>query len=194
VTDTLTTRALNRALLARQGLLARQTLTPLAMIERVAGLQAQDARTPFANLWSRLEGFRREDLVDLLQSRQAVRATVMRGTLHLLAASDYLAWRGPLAPMLEAGLKSLLKSRGVSLEAEPLNALARPMFAAEPRRFEEVRQTLLAAFPDADDRAMGYAVRMTLPLVTTSRRTPTGVQARSAVHPRRDLARPPAGA
>jgi len=34
----LTVRELNRALLERQGLLARQRLAPLAMVERLVGL------------------------------------------------------------------------------------------------------------------------------------------------------------
>ena len=46
--EILTTRALNRALLARQGLLERRAARPLAVIEALAGVQAQDARTPFA--------------------------------------------------------------------------------------------------------------------------------------------------
>jgi hypothetical protein len=60
----LTRRALNRALLARQLLLAREAIAPQKAIEQLAGLQAQEAKPPFLALWTRLEGFTREGLHD----------------------------------------------------------------------------------------------------------------------------------
>src|SRR5260221_6969617 len=138
----LTTGALNRALLSRQGLLARQSGDALAMIEALAGLQAQDVRPPYVNLWARLEGFDREHLTRLLEERQAVRATLKRGTLHLVSAADYLAWRAPLAAMLEAGARSIQKTIGVEVDLQAVNRVAAPFFAKAPRRFAEVRGTL----------------------------------------------------
>ena len=44
-------------------------------------------------------------------------------------------------------------------------SLARQILAEEPRTFEELRERFLRAFPKGDERAMGYAVRMLLPLV-----------------------------
>jgi hypothetical protein len=55
----LSPRALNRALLARQLLLSRANLPPLAALDHLAGLQAQLARPPFIGLWTRLAGFER---------------------------------------------------------------------------------------------------------------------------------------
>jgi hypothetical protein len=162
----LSARALNRALLARQGLLERWKVGAVEAIERIAGLQAQDPRPPFVNLWSRLEGFARDDLTAALEARETVRATLMRGTLHIVSRTDYLAWRMPLAAMLEAGAKSIQKTLGITVDPDEVNRLARPFFAAAPRRFEEVREALIAALPDSHERGMGYTVRMTLPLVT----------------------------
>src|ERR1700722_10959207 len=91
--DAITLRALNRTLLARQGLLAREQVKALTVIERLVGLQAQWPMPPFVGLWSRVEGFRRQELARLLEKRDAVRATMMRGTIHVVSARDYLAMR-----------------------------------------------------------------------------------------------------
>jgi hypothetical protein len=87
-----TLRELNRATLARQMLLARETVTSVKAIERLAGLQAQVPRPPFVGLWSRVDGFTREDLIRALRKKQVVRATAMRGTIHLMTAADYVAF------------------------------------------------------------------------------------------------------
>jgi winged helix DNA-binding protein len=162
---TLTQRALNRALLARQMLLAREELSPVAAIEHLVGLQAQQARPPFLGLWSRIPGFQREDLRSLLESRQVVRATLMRCTLHLMSPSDYLAFRPVLQPALSLGMRSILQDRTHSFRLDALLAEARRLFGERPRTFSEVRAALLEVFPDADERAMGYAVRTHLPLI-----------------------------
>jgi len=87
----LSDRELNRALLARQLLLKRAALTPSAAIERLAGLQAQWAPAPYVGLWSRLAKFSIADLERALVARTVVKATLMRGTLHLVSARDYPA-------------------------------------------------------------------------------------------------------
>ena len=66
---TLTRREINRATLARQMLLAREKTTTLDAIERLLAMQAQWPRPPFIGLWTRVDGFRREDLVRLLIKR-----------------------------------------------------------------------------------------------------------------------------
>ncbi|UJR82004.1 winged helix DNA-binding domain-containing protein [Sandaracinus amylolyticus] len=161
----LSRRAVGRATLARQMLLEREKTSTLDAIERLIGVQAQLPRPPFVGLWSRVEGFRREDLADLLRRREVVRATSLRTTLHLMSARDYVALRGVIAPVLARALASITKARGATLDVDQLVAEARPFFAAEPRDFEAVRAHLAALHPDADDRAMGYAIRTSLPLV-----------------------------
>jgi hypothetical protein len=76
-------RELNRATLARQMLLEREALAVPAAIERLVGLQAQLALPPYVGLWTRLPDLKREDLARLIQNREVVKATLMRGTLHL---------------------------------------------------------------------------------------------------------------
>jgi hypothetical protein len=86
---TLTLRDLNRATLARQLLLERRRLPVVRTLERLAGLQAQWAPAPYIGLWARLEEFRRESLERALLREQAVRAVLMRGTVHLVSRRDY---------------------------------------------------------------------------------------------------------
>src|SRR5215207_5306374 len=86
----LTRRALNRALLARQMLLERQTRPVSDVLEHLVGMQAQVPQNPYTALWSRLEPFDPEELSALIRDRQAVRIAVMRGTLHLVTAQDCL--------------------------------------------------------------------------------------------------------
>ncbi|AGA28110.1 winged helix DNA-binding domain-containing protein [Singulisphaera acidiphila] len=163
--ETLSRTALNRALLARQMMLARKEVSPLCLVERLVGLQAQQPQPPFIGLWTRIAGFEREALWRLLHDRTVVRSTLMRGTLHLMSAADYLMIRGTLQPMLSAGMRGVLRDRVDGLDLEGLTTSARQVFQERPRTFTELRAALLETVPEADERAMGYAVRTHLPLV-----------------------------
>ena len=125
----LSLRALNRATLARQMLLARAAVPVEAAVERLAGMQAQIARPPYLGLWTRLAGFEREALTGALQERRVVRATAFRGTLHLLTADDLVTFRGALQPMLSRGMQSILRNRTETFEMELLLDEARAFFA-----------------------------------------------------------------
>jgi Winged helix DNA-binding domain len=86
---TLSRRELNRALLARQLLLERGRRNLPRTLERLGGLQAQYAPSMYVGLWSRVEGFERDDLTRALERRAVVQATLMRATIHLISARDY---------------------------------------------------------------------------------------------------------
>ena len=161
----LSRRALNRATLARQMLLSREKVKPATAIERLAGMQAQLARPPFIGLWSRIEGFRRDSLTRAIERREVVRATMMRGTLHLVSREDFISFRPVLQPMLSQGMKAVLRDRVNGLNVNALVAAARVCFDEAPCTFDALRGHLRARFPKLDERAMGYIVRMQLPLV-----------------------------
>ena len=55
----------------------------------VCGLQTQYAPTAYIGLWSRLAGFQRDDLTKALEHRTVVQATLLRNTIHIVAATDY---------------------------------------------------------------------------------------------------------
>lgn len=85
----LSARALNRALLARQLLLERSTGAMEAAVERIGGLQTQNARSGYIGLWSRLEGLRKADYTAALNERRLIQGWLMRVTIHTVTADDY---------------------------------------------------------------------------------------------------------
>jgi len=85
----LTTRELNRALLARQLLLERATLPVPEAVDQVGGLQAQYVPSGYVGLWTRLAGFRRGDLTAALEDRSVVQGTLMRTTIHMVSGREF---------------------------------------------------------------------------------------------------------
>jgi hypothetical protein len=169
VNKPLSLRALNRATLARQLLLRRQKLKVVAAVERVAGMQAQIPRPPFIGLWSRLDGFRRDELVRAINRRDIVRGTLMRGTIHLVSRTDFIQWRPAIQPVLTRVMKSVLGKVLDRFDLDRIVAVAQTRFDREACTFGELRTHLSEEFPGVNEQAMGLIVRMLLPLVQTPR-------------------------
>jgi hypothetical protein len=166
---TLDRRSLNRALLARQLLLERVDRTPTEVVEHLVGLQAQEPIDPYVALWSRITDFDPMVLSDLLANRQAVRGQLMRGTIHLVTASDVLVMRPVLRPVLERMLWSgspfgrSLKAAGVDPAA--VVAAGRDLLEEAPRTRVELRDALGPLFPAADPVALAQAVTFLVPVI-----------------------------
>jgi hypothetical protein len=163
VTTSLSLQAINRATLQRQMLLERATTDVVTAVERLGGLQAQEPKPPFLALWTRLRDFDREQLHEPLRDGRIVRATAMRATLHLVSAGDYAALRTALQPVMSAAMGAV-RGRDQGLDIDKLLPVASALIAESPRTFGELRPLLVQAFPGVNERALGYAVRMHLPL------------------------------
>lgn len=161
----LTLRELNRAALARQMLLERESLPVSEAIQRLVGLQAQLAVSPYIGLWTRFRDFTREDLARLIEDRQVVKATLMRSTLHLFTTEDYLLLRGALQPVMTSAWEAIVKQRGAEFDLASILAAARDFIAESPRTFAEISALLTELLPDVDIGSMRYGVRTHLPLV-----------------------------
>jgi hypothetical protein len=85
----LSTRSLNRALLARQLLLERVELPLEDVVAQVGGLQTQYAPSGYVGLWTRLGRFERAELTRALEERTLVQATLQRTTIHTVPASEF---------------------------------------------------------------------------------------------------------
>ncbi|MGH3713380.1 MAG: winged helix DNA-binding domain-containing protein [Micromonosporaceae bacterium] len=170
-------RGLNRATLARQLLLERATMPAVDAVGHLAGMQSQAPLAPYVGLWTRLAGFDPAALADATTGRTVLRAHLMRTTVHLVTAADYLAWYGLFAPLHARTFASQPFARqlgGASL-ADVL-AVARPLLAECPLTRAELGKHLAARWPDADPAALAYAVHHHLPALQTP---PRGVWGRS---------------
>jgi hypothetical protein len=162
---TLTLRELNRTTLARQLLLARAEMSAPAAIARLVGLQAQLPLPPYIGLWTRLRGFRREDLAGCIEERSVVKGTLMRATLHLFTAEDYLRLHGAIQPALDNAWQSIVRRRGPNLDFTAVLAAGERFIAERPRTFAEISAMFAELLPDEDVGALRYTVRTQLPLV-----------------------------
>jgi winged helix DNA-binding protein len=163
--EVLTARALNRALLERQGLLARQRTTPMTMVERLVGMQAQVPENPYVALWSRLAAFAPEDLSGAIERRAAVRAQLMRATIHLVSARDCLAFHPITAEVLAKVFRPPWLAGLAGADVGAVVAAGMDALAEEPRTRADLAALLAPRWPGADPLALAYAVTYNAPLV-----------------------------
>lgn len=138
----LSTRELNRSLLARQLLLDRSHLPLTRALERVAGLQTQYAPSAYVALWSRLHDFRREVLTNALEKRRAVQATLMRVTIHIVSARDYPLFTEGIRHARREWWLRVQRRQVEDLDMEKVAAFLRKHLAAGPRRQAEIKELL----------------------------------------------------
>lgn len=138
---TLSTRELNRALLARQLLLGRSRLSIPKALERMGGLQAQYAPAMYVGLWSRIEGLQRDAVTRALERRSVVQGTMMRATIHLVSKADY--W--PFTVGIRAARTRWWERVHPNADPKEMRAAARKLrrFLADgPRRRKEIEEFL----------------------------------------------------
>ncbi|MFI5954038.1 winged helix DNA-binding domain-containing protein [Cryptosporangium sp. NPDC051539] len=170
----LSTRALNRATLARQLLLERADLEVGSAVAHLGGLQAQEPQEPFVGLWSRLRTFDPASLSGLLREKRVVRTHLMRRTVHLVTATDALAWRSRHDAMLRQRMLGVYRADLACLDLNELRAAGAALFADDvPRSMGEVGRALAERWPAPGARILGEAV--VAALVPTVQLPPRGL-------------------
>lgn len=159
-------RALNRALLERQLLLTRRPEPAGATIDHLVGMQAQEPQAPYVGLWSRLDGFRGEELSTLIAERQAVRTGLMRSTIHLVSAADALLLWPSMSRALARTHKGSPFAKGVAgVEIDAVLALGRELIREQPRTRAELSPLLAERFPGTDPVSLAYTISLLTPIV-----------------------------
>jgi Winged helix DNA-binding domain len=151
----LSLRELNRALLGRQLLLERRRLDVQQAVERLCALQAQWPQSPYIALWTRLTGFRKEQLTRALEERRVVKSQLFRITLHITSARDY--------PYFAAAFLPAARERTPGVSNAKLEELARRVRAVAmqgPVTHEQVE-----ALAAAEMRGFRWRTRALTPLV-----------------------------
>ena len=147
----MTRRGLNRTLLARQMLLERKRLPAVRAVSRLVALQAQYAPSPYVALWSRVAGFRKEHLTD---DGGLVKATTLRGTLHVMTRDEY--------PAIASAYVESQRGRTENLAVD-VEALRRAM-PREPTSMAEIRAIAARVLRTDDEWTIAFALRA-LPFV-----------------------------
>ena len=165
--ETIGVRGLNRALLARQSLLARERRGVLEALEHLVGMQSQVPAAPYTGLWARLAVFDPQELSRLMTERAAVRTSTLRGTIHLHSAADALALRPLCQQVNDRGRygRSVYRRELAGVDPDALARAARRLLEQRALTNAELGAALLAEFPGYDPSDLAWAVRDGLPLV-----------------------------
>ncbi len=168
----LTARALNRATLARQGLLRRRPMTPLEAVRRVTAIQAQEPASPYLALWNRVEGFDPTDLDRAFADGSIVKATLMRVTLHAVGAEDYPALHEAMQHTLRAARLHDRRFRRTGLTQAGLAELTPALLAhlSEPRANADVEAWIDQQIGETPKPGVWWALRQCGPVL----HAPTG--------------------
>jgi hypothetical protein len=147
------------------------------MIENLVGMQGQNPQDPYFALWSRIDGFRPDELSGLLESRLAVRAQLLRSTIHLVTPGDFLTIRPIVGSVLERTFGSTAFARDVEgVDLHELFQLTRELLDERPRTRAELGHLLAERWPDRPAGSLAQAATYLSPVVQV---TPRGVWQRS---------------
>ncbi|HCT78132.1 MAG TPA: winged helix DNA-binding domain-containing protein [Micromonosporaceae bacterium] len=163
---TLARRALNRTLLERQMLVQRTSQAPLKVIEHLVAMQAQEPNWPYVGLWTRIAGFKHDDLTSLLDERSVVRSTMLRTTQHLASSNDFGWLRPVVQPSLDRTVRSpYFAEQTTGLDLAELTAIGRELLGDRTLTRREFGKLVAERFPDRNGRIVAGAVELQTALV-----------------------------
>jgi hypothetical protein len=134
-------------------------------VRQLAGLNAQHALSPYISLWARLKRFEPTMLEMLLLEKRVVKAGLMRSTLHIVTASDYLGFRPAIQNVLIRAFRGFFPIESRALDYENLAREAEAVLAHEPMAFRQLEKVLMEQFPGIKESSLSFGARAMLPLV-----------------------------
>ena len=139
----------------------------VALVEQIAGINAQTASAVPVAIWARCGGKSDPaELTDRMQSYELVKSNVMRGTVHLLTLRQYWFWRTALEPTLRRIVAGFCRGIWDSVDYDRLREFGLDLMSdGRPRTREELGSEASKHFEDAEARHLGFALRMILPIV-----------------------------
>ncbi|HZX53564.1 MAG TPA: crosslink repair DNA glycosylase YcaQ family protein, partial [Ilumatobacteraceae bacterium] len=145
----LSVRQINRTVLERQLLLDRVDVDIPQAMQRVGGLQTQYAPSGYIGLWDRLRDFPRDSLTTALHDRSVVQATLMRSTIHMVAADDFWSMCAGIRESRREWWLRIAKSRRLpDIDYEAVARVLREVLADGPRpRLDLVAALERAGYP-----------------------------------------------
>jgi hypothetical protein len=137
-----------------------------ALIEHIAGLNAQTALGPLVGIYARTGPCTTATLDDLRSDYQVVKINVMRGTVHMLTARQYWAWRPALATLLKRNVARYCRGIWDRVDSEELLRWGTD-FVSDGRHMTrgDLGTAASQRFPEGRSDELGFALRMILPLV-----------------------------
>lgn len=168
----LTSRQLNRETLARQMLLERESIDVVGGVRRAVALQAQEPASPYIALWNRLAGFDPSDLDSAFERRGVVKATLIRITLHAVAADDYTTFHEAMVPNLRASRLYDQRYKSAGLTVDDADSVLGHVveYASEPRTKADIESALENVRGTPPNSRLWWALRTFAPLA----HSPTG--------------------
>ncbi|MFI0479560.1 winged helix DNA-binding domain-containing protein [Actinomadura sp. 9N215] len=165
MTRVLDRRTLNRAALDRQLLLKRFDMSVRDAVGLLVAMQAQENNVPYYGLWTRLAGFRQQDLTDLMNDRSVVRGSILRGTQHMSLAVDYLWLRPLIHECLLRGRQAAFGRVSKDWDLDELAAEARKLLDGQVLTRPQLARALAELWPDRDLQALGWSAQALVPVV-----------------------------
>jgi hypothetical protein len=168
-------RALNRATLARQGLLdidkGAAASAPADAVARMGSLQAQHPEWPPVALWTRT-GIPPARFAAALGDRSLVRGALMRITVHVVAADHFWPIATVTQPLRRAQFRAFFKAdiadSPVGRRLTATHAAVRAALREAPLRIRDMDAIMKAESPrdaDAPNRMHWRHLAATIPLV-----------------------------
>lgn len=164
---TVADRELNRATLARQSLLARAETDVVDAVRAAGALQAQEAASPYLALWNRVSDLRADDLDAAFATGALLKGSLMRLTLHAVAAEDFGPFRAATEPLLRAAGYHDRRYRDTGLSIDDGDRLVERLRSAtaEPRTRTELMALVAEAVGAEPPAGLWRALRYVAPVV-----------------------------